>query len=158
MGRAAQWTSSSTTTSGRPPPAAASQVRTASKSRCCSISGLVDRGASSPERRAPISGTSRVSSAGAPEPIGQLRVGDAGHVPLQRFEEGLVGDGEVLVAPTEEHDASGRVDPMGDLRGQPGLSDPGLAEDEEHGQPVPAGVGEHALGQLELGGPGDEGP
>ena len=92
------------------------------------------------------------------EPIDQLIVGDARHIPLQGFEEGLIGPCEILLAPTEENDVSCRVGTEGDLRGQPGLADPGLTDDPEHRQPVAGGVGQQALSELELGIPADEGP
>lgn len=94
---------------------------------------------------------------GKPQTLGELVVGDEVHEPPQRLEEGLVGDGKVLVAAAEENDGTGGVGPAGDLGGETGLADPRLAEEPEHGDPVAGRVRDH-LGPLQLGDPAHEGP
>jgi hypothetical protein len=83
---------------------------------------------------------------------------DGGEVLAQRLHERLIGDAEVLVAPTRQHRRAGGVDPAGQLGRQAGLADARLPGQQGESALAGGGLLPHLAKPLELGVPADEDP
>ncbi len=71
--------------------------------------------------------------------------------------EGLVGDGQVAVTGPGEHGRALGVGPIGDLRDQSGLPDPGRSRQEHRGERAGAGLAPAVQGPSQLVGPAHQG-
>ena len=149
---AAHWRSSSRRRSWRSAEAWPSHAATASNRRYCSVSGS-DRmgGGRTGTRSRQLGEQPGQLAAVAPEGLGQALVGGVVDEMAQGLHEGLLGDGQVLVAASGQHRRPRLVGPAGHLRRQPGLAHPGLPRQQEQAQLARPGVVPHRLEALEVG-------